>query len=98
MKTWVREFEGLRSKVFEEDLVQGEQDESQEGKEKAKEEMKKTVEEEGKKLEEKCLKLENMCMVVECTLDDVEDALRVGIKHLQCLKEMVKKGKGKKSF
>ena len=48
METWVREFEGHRSKVFDEDLVEGEQGESQEGEEKGKEEMEKTVEEEGK--------------------------------------------------
>ena len=59
--------------------------------------MEKTVEEEGKKPEEKCLELEDM--VVECTLDKVEDALRVSIKHLQCLKKIVKKGReGKKEF
>ena len=32
-------------------------------------------------------------MVVECALDEVEDALRASIKHLQCFKEIVKKGK-----
>ena len=114
METWVREFEGHRSKVFEEDFTkgeqgeskegeekgtEGEQGESQEGEEKGKEEMEKTVEEEGKKPEEKCLKLEDTCMVVECTLDEVEDALRVSIKHLQCVKEIVKKGReGEKEF
>ena len=67
METWVHEFEGHRSKVFEEELVEGKQGESQEGEEKGKEEMEKTVEEEGKKPEEKCLELENMCMVAECT-------------------------------
>ena len=99
METWVREFEGHRSKVFDEDLVKGEQGESQKGEEKGKEEMKKNVEEEGKKPEEKCLKMENTCMVAECALDEVEDALRVSIKHLQRFKEIVKKGKeGKKEF
>ena len=99
METWVHEFEGLRSKVFDEDLVESEQGASQQGEEKGKEEMEKTVEEEGKKPEEKCLEMENMCMVVECALDEVEDALRASIKHLQCFKEIVKKGKeGKKKF
>ena len=38
-------------------------------------------------------------MVVECALDEVEDALRVSIKHLQCLMEIVKNRKeGKKLF
>ena len=73
--------------------------ESQEGEEKGKEEMEKTAEEEGKKPEEKCFELEDTCMVVECALDEVEDALRVSIKHLQCIKEIVKKGReGKKEF
>ena len=99
METWVHEFEGHRSKVSDEDLVKGEQGESQEGEEKGKEEMEKTVEEEGKKPEEECLEIENMCMVAECALDEVEDALRVSIKHLQCFKEIFKKGKeGKKVF
>ena len=31
MKTWVHEFKGHRSKVFEEDLAEGELGESQEG-------------------------------------------------------------------
>ena len=57
-----------------------------------KEEMEKTVEEEGKKPEEKCLQLENTCMVAECTLDEVEDALRASIKHLQI------KGREKRVF
>ena len=96
---WVCEFEGHRSKVFEEDLVEGEEGETQEVEEKAKEEMEMTVEEEGKKAEEKCLKLDTMCMVAECALDEVEDALRVSIKYLKHLKEIVKKGReGKKEF
>ena len=33
-------------------------------------------------------------MMVECALDEVEDALRNSIKNLQRLKEIVKKGKG----
>ena len=100
METWVREFEGHRSKVFEEDLVEGEEEgEREEAEEKGKEEMEKSVEVEGIKMEEKCVKLDNTCMVAECALDEVEDALRPCIKNLQCLKEIVKKEReGIKSF
>ena len=109
METWVREFEGHRSKVLEEDFTEGEQAESKKGEEKGmegeqgesqegeeKKKWKRLWKKKDKKPEEKCLKLEDMCMVAECALDEVEVALRVSIKHLQCIKEIIKKGRERK--
>ena len=91
LEKWVREFEGHRSKAFDEDhLVEGEEEgEKEDGGEKRKEEETEKSEE-----VEKCVDLENTCIVAECALDEVEDALGVCIKNIRCLKEIVKKGKG----
>ena len=95
METWVREFEGHRSKFLKRILpkvnrVRARRERKREWKvnrvrarrERKREKKKwKRLEEGGKKQEEKCLELEDTCMVVECALDKVEDALRVSIKH-----------------
>ena len=85
------EFEGHRSKAFDEDdLVEGEEEgEKEDVGEKRKEE-----ETEKSKEVEKCVNLENTCIVAECALDEVEDALGACIKNIRHLKEIVKKGKG----
>ena len=85
------EFEGHRSKAIDEDdLVEGEEEgEKEDVREKQKEE-----ETEKSKEVEKCVDLENTCIVTECALDEVEDTLGACIKNIQCLKEIVKKGKG----
>ena len=87
----MREFEGHRSKAFDEDdLVEGEEEgEKEDVGEKRKEEETEKSEE-----VEKCVDLENTCIVAECALDEVEDALGACIKNIRCLKEIVKKGKG----
>ena len=87
----MREFEGHRSKAFDEDdLVEGEEEgEKEEVGDKWKEE------ETEKSMEvEKCVDLENSCIVAKCALGEVEDALGACIKNIRRLKETVKKGKG----
>ena len=89
----MREFEGHRSKVFDEDdSVEGEEEGEKEdvGEKRTEEETEKSDEVEVKK----CVDLENTCIVTECALDEVEDALGACIKNIRRLKEIVKKGKG----
>ena len=87
----MREFEGHRSKAFDEDdSVEGEEEGEKEdvGEKRTEEETEKSNE------VEKCVDLENTCIVTECSLDEVKDALGACIKNIRCLKKIVKKGKG----
>ena len=74
----MREFEGHRSKAFDEDdSVEGGEGEKEDVGEKQKEEETEKTEEVGK-----CVDLENTCIVAECALDEVEDILGGCIKNI----------------